>query len=146
MAADDAADKQTIVHKRYNFFPAQLSPNFGWYFKHTDFWSVSDSESLACCPGISIFLKSPGVFDLQTGLRNYSPDSSYHNYNYLLSTHVSRAGVGQDEIRCKRSNNLMFYKEGPSRLGLKHMAAVSISCINSGIYPAGCQFGIHVEH
>lgn len=99
------------------------------------------------CPGICIyFFKPPGDFDIQAGLGNYRSQGSQHNYSYWSSTYISRTRGGQDGTRCEGCINLILYREGPSRLGLEHMAPVSISCINSGIHPVGCQFGTHLEH
>lgn len=63
-------------------------------------------------------------------------------YGKLLahfSASASKAHGGQGRIRCEGRINWTFYREGPSRLGWKQMATVSISCINSEIHPASCQ-------
>lgn len=93
-----------------------------------------------------ICLKSAGDVDIQGGLGGCRSQGSLHSYSYRSSTYISRTRGSQEGIRCEGCINLMFHGEGPSRLGLEHMATVSISCIKSGIYPAGCQYGTHLEH
>lgn len=58
----------------------------------------------------------------------------------------SRARGGQDRTGCEARSNWTFCRGGPSRLGWRRMAAVSISRINGEILPASCRLGPHLEH